>query len=84
VIDYKNLPMIKYLRERAEKKMAEKKLLRRSVVSAPGISLSAKGGKLLYIHVHMHICMYIYIHIYIHVHMYIYIYIYIYIQIYNK
>lgn len=46
VIDYKNLPMIKYLRERAEKKMAEKKLLRRSLVSAAGVSLGGKGGRL--------------------------------------
>ena len=43
-IDFKNLPMIKYLREKGEKKIAEKKFLRRSQAAA-GISSSSFSGK---------------------------------------
>jgi hypothetical protein len=45
-IDHKNIPMIKYLREKAEKKLAEKRLLRRSQEpSRSGGSSSGKGSK---------------------------------------
>lgn len=46
-IDFKNIPMIKFLREKGEKKIAEKRFLRRTQVASgiSGSSSSGKGGK---------------------------------------
>ena len=43
-IDHKNIPMIKFLREKGEKKVAEKRSLRRTQGAGVGSSAS-KGGK---------------------------------------
>lgn len=43
VIDHKNIPMIKFLREKGEKKIAEKRSLRRSQVSGVLLNVSGKG-----------------------------------------
>ena len=43
-IDHKNIPMIKFLREKGEKKIAEKRSLRRTQGAGVGSSAS-KGGK---------------------------------------
>lgn len=44
-IDHKNIPMIKFLREKGEKKIAEKRSLRRTQGAGVG-SNASKGGKI--------------------------------------
>lgn len=43
VIDHKNIPMIKFLREKGEKKIAEKRSLRRSQAAGVLLNVSGKG-----------------------------------------
>lgn len=42
-IDYKNIPMIKFLREKGEKKIAEKRSLRRSQAAGVLLNVAGKG-----------------------------------------
>lgn len=44
-IDYKNIPMIKFLREKGEKKIAEKRFLRRTQAAAGVGPSTSKGSK---------------------------------------
>ena len=44
-IDHKNLPLIKFLRERAEKKLAEKKLLKYGTGKVPEMGTGSRGDR---------------------------------------
>ena len=44
-IDHKNLPLIKFLRERAEKKLAEKKLLKFGTGKLPEMGTGSRGDR---------------------------------------
>ena len=44
-IDHKNLPLIKFLRERAEKKLAEKKLLKFGTGKIPEMGTGSRGER---------------------------------------